>query len=46
MEKQKTEDIVPASSPEDRPFTYGEKAVGLTFNHGEGDIFHQVKEAK
>lgn len=30
----------------DRPLTFGEKAVGLTFNHGEGDIFTQVNEAK
>lgn len=29
-----------------RPLTYGEKAVGLTFNHGEGPIFHQVSDAK
>lgn len=29
-----------------RPLTYGQKAVGLTFNHGEGEIFHQVHEAK
>lgn len=29
-----------------RELTYGEKAVGLTFNHGEGEIFTQVNEAK
>ena len=29
-----------------RPLTFGEKAVGLTFNHGTGDIFHQIQEAK
>ena len=26
--------------------TYGEKAVGLTFNHGTGEIFEQVNNAK
>lgn len=26
--------------------TYGQKAVGLTFNHGEGVIFEQVNAAK
>lgn len=29
-----------------RKLTYGEKAVGLTFNHGEGEIFEQIKLAK
>lgn len=29
-----------------RELTYGEKAVGYTFNHGEGDIFYQVQDAK
>jgi len=29
-----------------RELTYGEKAVGITFNHGEGDIFNNVNEAK
>lgn len=29
-----------------RELTFGEKAVGLTFNHGEGDIFNQVNDAK
>ena len=26
--------------------TFGQKAVGLTFNHGEGEIFEQVNQAK
>lgn len=26
--------------------TFGEKAVGLTFNHGEGPIQQQIHEAK
>jgi hypothetical protein len=26
--------------------TYGERAVGLNFNHGEGEIFEQVNTAK
>ncbi len=26
--------------------TFGQKAVGLTFNHGEGEIFTQIQEAK
>lgn len=26
--------------------TFGQKAVGLSFNHGEGDIFTQVNTAK
>lgn len=29
-----------------RELTYGEKAVGLTFNHGEGKIHDLVHEAK
>lgn len=29
-----------------RPLTYGEKAVGLTFNHREGEIFDHVDSAK
>lgn len=29
-----------------REMTYGEKAVGLTFNHGEGEIFTLVNDAK
>jgi len=29
-----------------RDLTFGEKAVGLTFNHGEGVIFGQVDTAK
>lgn len=29
-----------------RDLTFGEKAVGLTFNHGQGEIFTQVNEAK
>lgn len=29
-----------------RELTYGERAVGLTFNHGEGEIFHFVQQAK
>ncbi len=32
--------------PVKRELTFGERAVGLTFNHGEGDVFHQVNEAK
>jgi len=26
--------------------TFGQKAVGLTFNHGEGEIFEMVNKAK
>lgn len=26
--------------------TFGEKAVGLTFNHGEGDTFEAIKDIK
>lgn len=26
--------------------TYGQKAVGLTFNHGEGKIFTEINDAK
>lgn len=29
-----------------RELTFGQKAVGLTFNHGEGEIFSQINEAK
>ena len=29
-----------------KSLTYGEKAVGLTFNHGDGEIFTQVNNAK
>lgn len=28
------------------PLTFGQRAVGLTFNHGEGEIFKQVNQAK
>lgn len=31
---------------EERELTFGEKAVGLTFNHGEGEIFEHVDSAK
>lgn len=31
---------------ENRGLTYGEKAVGLTFNHEEGEIFNLVNDAK
>lgn len=30
----------------DREMTYGEKAVGLTFNHAEGETHDQVREVK
>lgn len=26
--------------------TFGQKAVGLSFNHGEGEIFKQIQNAK
>ena len=29
-----------------RELTFGEKAVGLTFNHGEGAIFESIDTAK
>ena len=29
-----------------RELSYGEKSVGLTFNHGEGEIFNLVDSAK
>lgn len=29
-----------------KTLTFGQKAVGLTFNHGEGEIFEQVNKAK
>lgn len=29
-----------------RELTFGEKAVGLTFNHGEGDTFLAVQDIK
>lgn len=29
-----------------RPLTFGEKAVGLSFNHGTGDIYHQIQTIK
>lgn len=31
---------------ETRELTFGEKAVGLAFNHGEGEIFDHVNSAK
>lgn len=31
---------------EQRELTFGEKAVGLTFNHGEGDTFEAIKDIK
>jgi len=31
---------------ENKELTFGQKAVGLTFNHGEGEIFTQVNQAK
>lgn len=34
------------SSEEKRELTFGEKAVGLTFNHGEGDTFEAIKKIK
>ena len=30
----------------ERELSYGEKSVGLTFNHGEGEIYYQVRAAK
>lgn len=39
--------IVDALKPQThRELTFGQKAVGFTFNHGVGEIFHQVQEAK
>lgn len=29
-----------------KELTFGQKAVGLTFNHGEGEIFTSVNQAK
>ena len=34
------------SQENQRTLTFGEKAVGLSFNHGEGEIFTAVNEAK
>jgi hypothetical protein len=31
---------------DNKELTFGQKAVGLTFNHGEGEIFTQVNQAK
>ena len=31
---------------ENKELTFGQRAVGLTFNHGEGEIFEQVNLAK
>lgn len=30
----------------EQTLTYGQKAVGLTFNHGEGEIFTNINKAK
>ncbi len=30
----------------DKELTFGEKAVGLTFNHGEGEIHDHIHSAK
>jgi hypothetical protein len=38
-----TTDNAPVPNPE---LTFGQKAVGLTFNHGEGEIFTAVNTAK
>ena len=32
--------------PEEKVLTFGEKAVGLTFNHAEGEIAEHVNSAK
>lgn len=29
-----------------RELTFGEKAVGLTFNHGEGDTYEAINDIK
>ena len=29
-----------------KELTYGQRAVGLTFNHGEGEIHQQIQTAK
>lgn len=34
------------SETEVQQLTFGQKAVGLTFNHGQGEIFLMVDEAK
>lgn len=39
-------EVVSTTTSSERTLTFGEKAVGLTFNHGEGDVFHQVNHAK
>ena len=31
---------------EEKVLTYGQKAVGLTFNHGTGEIHEQINKAK
>jgi len=31
---------------EEVQLTYGQRAVGLTFNHGEGEIHAQIQNAK
>lgn len=31
---------------ENKELTFGQKAVGINFNHGEGEIFEQVNKAK
>lgn len=31
---------------EEKLLTFGQKAVGLTFNHGEGEIHQQIQDAK
>lgn len=35
-----------SENEEQRPMTYGEKAVGLTFNHAEGEVAEHVTTAK
>ena len=32
--------------PSSPTLTFGQKAVGLTFNHGEGEIHEQINSAK
>jgi hypothetical protein len=35
-----------SSTTTSQTLTFGQKAVGLTFNHGEGEIHQQVHQAK
>lgn len=35
-----------AQNEQQRELTFGEKSVGLTFNHGEGDTFEAINDIK